>query len=285
MRLLVTGGCGFLGSTFIRYVLQHYGPEWVSNVDNLSTGRLANVTGLAEEMGDRYEFLHADVAEGEKIEALLFKHQFFAVVHFAGEACGAEKTTALLDRARHHGVRRVVVVSTDPPGSALGAAESAALAAHRNYGQEVVISRTPAAFGPFQPATGLVAGTIIDALRGQPISVPGDGTTTREWLQVEDHCSAIFAALLDGRPGSIHHFTTGRKVRDLDVVDLILDHLGKSRDLVRLGPPVAVEAVAVEAPDAEPLAWKPLHRMEQSLRETVDWYVRNREWWEVEPAV
>src|SRR5690242_662768 len=114
MRLLVTGGCGFVGSNFVRYVLQHYGPEMVTNVDSLATGGLASVEGVAREFGDRYEFLRADVSDADRIDAVLTTHQYFAVVNFTGGAAhGASGMATLLERARKHGVRRFVQVSND----------------------------------------------------------------------------------------------------------------------------------------------------------------------------
>src|SRR5688500_2233026 len=123
MRLLVTGGCGFVGSNFVRYVLQHYGPEMITNVDVLATGRLANLEGVAEIYGERYEFLHADLADADRMEAVLARHQFFAVVHTAAERCGPVATASLLDRARHHGVRRFLLVSNDREESGLAQTE------------------------------------------------------------------------------------------------------------------------------------------------------------------
>src|SRR5437868_7120007 len=123
MRLLVIGGCGFVGSNFIRYVLQHYGPEMVTNVDLLTTGRLANLEGVAASFGDRYEFLQADVADADRLEAVLEKHQFYAVVHFAAEGCGVAGTRSLLERAKWHGIRRFLLVSRERDHGALEAAE------------------------------------------------------------------------------------------------------------------------------------------------------------------
>src|SRR6185295_12316202 len=135
MRLLVTGGCGFIGSNFIRYVLQHFGPEMITNVDALTyAGNLANLTGVAEEFGERYEFYHADIADAERMHALLAKHQFFAVVNFAAEShvdrsidtpgdfihTNVVGTATLLDAARKHGVRRFLQVSTDEVYGSLG---------------------------------------------------------------------------------------------------------------------------------------------------------------------
>jgi dTDP-glucose 4,6-dehydratase len=285
MRLLVTGGCGFVGSNFLRYVLQHYGPEMVTNVDALTTGRLVNVAGIAETHGDRYEFLHADLADAERIEAVLAKHQFYAVVHCAAEGCGMVTTASLLDRARHHGIRRFLVVSRDRENSALTETEERALGAYREHGQEVVITRASNNYGPFQQPAELVPATILHALRDEPVPIPGDGSRVRDWLHVEDHCAALFAALLDGQPGAIYHLKSGHELRDIDLAHRILQHLGKSRDLVQFEPEQLDQAGVADVPHTpEPLAWKPRHHFEPALGETIDWYVHNREWWEALPA-
>ncbi len=283
MRLLITGGCGFVGSNFVRYVLQHYGPEMVTNVDALTTGRLANLAGVTEDYGDRYEFLHADIADADKVEAVLAKHQYFAVVHIAAEACGAGVTESLLHRARRHGVRRFLFVSNDRVNDALAEEEAKVLAAYRDRHQEVVITRAAANYGPFQPPTEFIPSVVVHALRDQTARVPGNGVGARDWLHVEDHCAALFAALLDGRPGAVYRLASDHGVRDIDVAHRILEHLGRSRESVEFSGEESESKPRAngEGDDTpEPLAWKPRHSFDQSLRETIDWYVRNREWWE-----
>ncbi len=317
MRLLVTGGCGFVGSNFVRYVLQHYGPEMITNVDALkSTGNLANLAGIAETYGERYEFLHADINDASKIDALLTAHQFFGVVNFAADSpadsstedsgdflpTNVTGTATLLDLARRHGVRRFVQVSTDKVYGGLGAegqftetsplhpnspfaaskasADLLALSAHRTYGQEVVIVRGSNNYGPWQHPGKLIPRTIINALRNQPVPVHGDGSNVRDWMHVEDHCAAIFAALLNGQPGEIYNVGADNERRTIDLLHLILEHLGKSRDLIQFTPARSGHdrRYAIDARKArEQLEWKPRHHYEPALRETIDWYVRHRE--------
>ncbi len=297
MRLLVTGGAGFVGSNFIRYVLEHYGPEMITSVDALTTGRLASLEGIAATYGERYEFLHADVADPDRIEAVLAKHQYFAVVHLAGRASGVAGTTAILARARRHGVRRFLLVSGEHDQEALAPAEAAVLGAHGEHAQEVVITRATECYGPFQPPTALIPGVIARALRDQAVPLAGDGSQLRDWLHVGDHCAGIFTALLDGAPGKIYRLASGHAQRDIDLAQRILEHLGKSRDLLEFAPDAegmrSVAAPTSEGegvrspapiPAPEPLAWKPRHHLEPGLRETIDWYVRNRDWWEPLPV-
>src|SRR4029079_5750367 len=178
MRMLVTGGCGFIGSNFIRYILQHYKPASVSNVDVLTyAGNLANLDGVAEEHGERYEFFKADIANADQMDTLMTEHSFFAVVNFAAEShvdrsinspqnfihTNVVGTNVLLDSARRHGVQRFVQISTDEVYGSLGAtgrfteesplepsspyssskagADLMALAYHKTFGQEVIVTR------------------------------------------------------------------------------------------------------------------------------------------------
>ena len=135
MRILVTGGCGFIGSNFIRYILKHYKPAYVSNVDVLTyAGNLANLEGVAEDHGDRYEFFKADIANADQIDALMTDHAFYAVINFAAEShvdrsindpanfihTNMIGTSVLLDCARRHGVQRFVQISTDEVYGSLG---------------------------------------------------------------------------------------------------------------------------------------------------------------------
>jgi dTDP-glucose 4,6-dehydratase len=286
MRLLVTGGCGFVGSHFLRYVLQHYGPEMVTNVDSLVSGSLASVEGVAQTFGERYEYLRADVGDVDKIDAVLAAHHHFAVVNFTGESeSGAAGLPTLLERARKHGVRRFLQVSTDRVAFSKhqAAVDELALATYRQFGEEVIVTRSARNYGPFQSPHQFIPQLVVHALREEPVAVPADGSHSRGWIHVEDHCSAIFSALLSGTPGAIYHLATDQKVQDLEVAHWVLDHLGKPRELVRFTaegnePEPGMDAAAVLA--QEKLDWKPRKHFTDSLRDTVDWYVHHREWWE-----
>lgn len=319
MRLLVTGGCGFIGSNFIRYVLGHYGPEFVTNVDALTyAGNIANMEGVAEKYGARYEFAKADIADAGQIEALMKRHQYYAVVNFAAEShvdrsidspqnfihTNVVGTGVLLDCARRHGVRRFLQVSTDEVYGSLGAegrfteesplepsspysaskasADLLALAYHRTYGQEVVITRCSNNYGPYQFPEKLIPLMILNALKDKPLPVYGDGLNVRDWIHVEDHCAAVFAALLDGRPGEVYNVGSDGEMKNIDVVHMILERLGKPKELItyvtdRLGHDrrYAIDSSKIR----RELSWTPLHRPENGIRETVDWYVANRGWW------
>ena len=320
MRLLITGGCGFIGSNFIRYILEHYGPAYVTNVDALTyAGSITNVAGLADHYGERYEFFHADIANAQQIEALMQKHQFYAVINFAAEShvdrsidspqnfihTNVTGTSIMLDCARRHGVKRFVQISTDEVYGSLGpegkftettpldpsspysaskaGADLLALAYHKTYGMEVLVTRCSNNYGPYQFPEKLIPLMILKALNDEPLPVYGDGKNVRDWIHVEDHCRAIFSVLLEGTPGEVYNIGGDGELKNIDVVKMILGHLGKPENLInfvtdRLGHDrrYAIDSSKVQ----NTLNWQPLHRPEQGIRETIDWYVANRAWWE-----
>ncbi len=320
MRLLVTGGCGFIGSNFIRHVLAHYSQAMITNVDALTyAGNLANLEGIAEKYGDQYEFYHADIADAAKMNALMEKHQFFAVVNFAAEShvdrsisgpqafihANVLGTAVMLDCARRHGVRRFLQVSTDEVYGSLGpegrftemspivpsspysaskaSADLLALAHHHTYGQEVVITRCSNNYGPYQYPEKLIPLMILNALSDKPLPVYGDGLNVRDWIHVEDHCAAVFAAMLHGKPGEVYNVGSDGEMRNIDVVKMILEHLGKPESLIKYVPDRLGHdrRYAIDSSKAHTaLKWKPLHQHKEGIRATIDWYVKNRAWWE-----
>jgi dTDP-glucose 4,6-dehydratase len=320
VRILVTGGCGFIGSNFIRYILQHYKPAYVTNVDVLTyAGNPANLDGVVEEHGERYEFFKADIANADQMDALMTEHQFFAVVNFAAEShvdrsinsplnfihTNVVGTSVLLDGARRHDVQRFIQISTDEVYGSLGktgkfteqssldpsspysaskaGADLLALACHRTYGQEVIVTRCSNNYGPYQFPEKLIPLMIIKALRDEPLPVYGDGLNVRDWIHVQDHCAAVVAALFEGKPGSVYNFGGGNEMVNLDVVKLILKKLGKPENLIsfvtdRLGHD---RRYAIDSSFAQrELGWKPLRSFEEGLDETIQWYNDSPAWWQ-----
>ncbi len=320
MRLLVTGGCGFIGSNFIRHVLNHYGTTFITNLDVLTyAGNLENLAGVAEKYGERYEFYRADIANRAQVEALMEKHGFYAVINFAAEShvdrsidspenfihTNVGGASVLLDCARKHGVKRFVQVSTDEVYGSLGptgrftenspiqpsspysaskaGADLLALASHHTYGQEVVVTRCSNNYGPYQYPEKLIPLMIVNALRDKPLPVYGDGLNVRDWIHVEDHCAAVIAVLLEGKPGEVYNIGGDGELKNIEVVKMILDRLGKSPDLINYVPDrlghdrrYAIDSTKIQSD----LKWKPLHRPEDGIAQTIDWYVHNRAWWE-----
>ncbi len=320
MRILVTGGCGFIGSNFIRHILQHYKPASVTNVDALTyAGNLANLDGVVEEHGERYEFFKADIANADQMDALMTEHQFYAVINFAAEShvdrsinsplnfihTNVVGTSVLLDCARRHGVQRFIQISTDevygslgktgkfteksplnpssPYSSSKAGADLLALACHKTYGQEVIVTRCSNNYGPYQFPEKLIPLMIIKALRDDPLPVYGDGLNVRDWIHVQDHCAAIVAALFEGKPGAIYNFGGDGEMVNLDLVKMILQKLGKPETLIsfvtdRLGHD---RRYAINSSLAKrELKWKPRKSFKGGLDATVQWYIDNPSWWE-----
>jgi dTDP-glucose 4,6-dehydratase len=320
MRILVTGGCGFIGSNFIRYILQHYKPASVTNVDALTyAGNLANLDGVVEEHGERYEFFKADIANADQMDALMTEHQFYAVTNFAAEShvdrsinspqnfihTNVVGTSVLLDCARRHGVQRFIQISTDevygslgktgkfteksplnpssPYSSSKAGADLLALACHKTYGQEVIVTRCSNNYGPYQFPEKLIPLMIIKALRDDPLPVYGDGLNVRDWIHVSDHCAGIVAALFEGKPGAIYNFGGDGEMVNLDLVKTILQKLGKPETLIsfvtdRLGHD---RRYAIDSSFAQrELKWKPRKNFKEGLDATIQWYIDNPSWWD-----
>ena len=320
MRILVTGGCGFIGSNFIRYILKHYKPASVSNVDVLTyAGNLANLDGVAEEHGDRYEFFKADIANADQMDALMTEHAFYAVINFAAEShvdrsinsplnfihTNVVGTSVLLDCARRHGVQRFIQISTDEVYGSLGetgkfteqspldpsspysaskaGADLLALASYKTYGQEVIVTRCSNNYGPYQFPEKLIPLMIIKALRDEALPVYGDGKNVRDWIHVDDHCAGIVAALFEGKPGTIYNFGGSQEMVNLEVVKLILKKLDKPETLISFVTDRLGHdrRYAIDSSFSQrELSWKPRHNFERGLAETIQWYIDNQSWWQ-----
>ena len=319
MRLLVTGGCGFIGSNFIRYVLQHYQPEMITNVDALTyAGSLESTSDFLPEFGDRYEFIRSDIADFAAVDEALSNHSYFAVVNFAAES-HVDRSIAspenffrtniigasnLLESARRHGVKRFVQVSTDEvygslgeigrfselspinPSSPYSASKASAdllvLAAHKTFGQDVVVTRCSNNYGPYQFPEKLVPVAILRALADEPVPVYGDGLNVRDWIHVEDHCAAVFDVLMQGRAGEIYNIGAENERTNLELVRAILSHLEKSEELIKFVPdrPGHDRRYAIDSSKIRnEIGWKPLHSLERGLSETIEWYRENALWW------
>src|SRR5882724_1042383 len=320
MRILVTGGCGFIGSNFIRYILQHYKPAFVTNVDVLTyAGNPANLDGVVEEHGYRYEFFKADIANADQMDALMTEHRFYAVINFAAEShvdrsindplnfihTNVIGTSVLLDCTRRHGVQRFIQISTDEVYGSLGpagkfteqspldpsspysaskaGADLLALASFKTFGMDVLVTRCSNNYGPYQFPEKLIPLMIANALEGRKLPVYGDGLHVRDWIHVEDHCRALLAALELGRGGEVYNVGCDNEWPNIQIVGRLLDILGKARDLIEhvRDRPGHDRRYAIDSAKANrELSWAPRVAFADGLLSTVDWYVKNRGWWE-----
>jgi dTDP-glucose 4,6-dehydratase len=319
MRLLVTGGCGFIGSNFIRYVLEHYHPESITNVDLLTyAGSLVTTADFPLRFGERYEFIRADIADRRAMQQIISRHSYYAVVNFAAEShvdrsivspadfihSNVVGTTVLLETARDNGVKRLVQVSTDEvygsnesaapstetaalrPSSPYSASKAAAdllvLAYHKTYDQDVVITRGSNNYGPYQFPEKLIPLLIMRALLDEPLPIYGDGLHVRDWIHVEDYCAAVFDVRMEGRAGEIYNVAGGTEQQNLTVARKILQHLGKSEDQIQFvrDRPAHDRRYSLDCGKIRrEIGWKPLRDFEVGLRSTIDWYRNNEPWW------
>jgi len=260
MRLLVTGGCGFIGSNFIHYALREHDDWEVVNLDRLTyAGNPANLSDI--EGDERYSFVRGDIADRDLVDGL-FRDGLDAVVNFAAEThvdrsildpspfidTNVRGTQVLLEAARNHDVGRFVHISTDEvygsvtegrftedsplrPNSPYAASKAAAdllcRAYHISYGVPVMVTRSSNNYGPYQFPEKLIPLMIRNALAGMDLPVYGEGAQVRDWLYVEDNCRAIGMVLMKGRPGEIYNIGGGSERRNIEVVEMICRALGE----------------------------------------------------------
>ena len=314
--LFVTGGAGFIGSTFVRLVLAENSDIKIVNYDSLTyAGNLENLSGIDE---NRHTFVKGDICDRELVHAAL-PDECDAIFNFAAESHvdrsihSADEflrtniigTQVLLDAARVKKVRRFVQVSTDevmgslpddsdeffteasplqpnsPYAASKAAAEFVARAARETFGVDTIITRCGNNYGPRQFPEKLIPLMIANAMNDDPLPVYGDGKNVRDWIFVGDHCRAIWLAYEKGESGGIYNIGSRNEKQNIDVVEAILDALGKPRDLItfvtdRLGHDrrYAIDPTKVE----NDLGWKPRMTWEEGLRRTIEWYRENEEW-------
>jgi dTDP-glucose 4,6-dehydratase len=316
VHLLVTGGCGFIGSNFVRHVLNSRPGFRVTNVDKLTyAGNPANLAGLEKDA--RYRFLKADICDRDALRAA-FGDKPDAVVHFAAESHvdrsieGPEVfvrtnvlgTQVLLECSRALKIGRFLHVSTDEVYGSLGPAglftESTPYAPnspysaskagsdllvrayHHTFGLDAVITNCSNNYGPYQHPEKFIPLLITNLLDGLPIPVYGDGRNVRDWLHVEDHCRGILLALEKGRAGETYNIGGRNEWKNIDIARRLLALLGRDESHLRfvadrLGHDLRY---AIDASKIRrELGWEPAHDFESGLPATVDWYRSREDWW------
>lgn len=271
MRLLVTGGCGFIGTSFVRLVLAERPEAVIVNLDKLTyAGNPANLADISTEHGGtRYHFVHGDIADIALIRTLLADHRIDAVVNFAAEThvdrsisdpapfitTNVMGTQMLLQAAREAGIARFVHISTDEvygtlgpdgrfsettplaPNSPYSASKAGAdllvRAFHETYGMDTVITRCSNNYGPYQFPEKLIPLMIRLARNNEPLPVYGDGLQVRDWIHVSDHCRGVLLALEKGKPGGVYNFGGAAERTNMDVVRTLLRLVGKPETLIR----------------------------------------------------
>jgi dTDP-glucose 4,6-dehydratase len=313
--VLVTGGCGFIGSNFIHYVLETGAASHVVNFDALTyAGNLDNLADVASD--SRYSFLHADVTDREAVCAAL-RPGIDAIVHFAAEShvdrsihdsgpfvrTNVLGTQVLLDAAREFKVARFLQISTDEvygslgpsgsfteqtplaPNSPYAVSKAAADLLVRSYvhtfGLPAVITRCSNNYGPYQFPEKLIPLFITNLVRNEQVPVYGDGLNVRDWIHVRDHCSAVLKVLWEGKAGEVYNVGGRCEKTNLELTHTLLRILGKPTTLLKYVPDRLGHdrRYAIDCGKIETeLGWRPAVTFDEGLRKTVEWYLANAAW-------
>jgi len=314
ISMLVTGGCGFIGSNFIHYVLEHEPEVYIVNLDALTyAGNLANLADVAQH--PRYRFVHGDITDRNVVQAAM--QGIHTVVHFAAEShvdrsihdsapfirTNILGTQVLLDAARAAGVQRFIHISTDEvygslgptgyfteetplaPNSPYAASKAASDLLVRSYVHTfhfpALITRCSNNYGPYQFPEKLIPLFISNLLRDEPVPVYGDGQNVRDWIHVRDHCAGILAVWRRGRIGEVYNLGGRSERTNLQLTYALLEALGKPKSLIRHVPdrPGHDRRYAIDCSKSErELGWRPVITFEEGLRQTIDWYRNHTDW-------
>jgi dTDP-glucose 4,6-dehydratase len=312
-NLLVTGGLGFIGSNFIRYMLTKYKNIEITNLDKLSIG--SNPANLKDfEADKRYKFVKGDISNRKLVESLVNNADL--VVNIAAEThvdrsiaepwkfvnSNTIGAVVLFEAAKKHG-KRILHVSTDeiygdiikgsfkeddklkpssPYSASKAAADLFAQAYHRTYGLDIAITRCTNNFGPYQFPEKFIPKTIIRTLLGLSVPIYGTGSNIRDWIYVQDFCEAIDLLLNKGKSGGIYNVSAGNELANIDIVKKILALMGKPENIIafvedRLGHDLRYSLNPSKIRNE--LGWKPKHSFQEALETTVKWYIDNKRWW------
>ena len=314
--VLVTGGCGFIGSNFIDYLMRTTSDVHVVNVDKLTYA--ANLANLLKWGRDpRYHFEWGDICDNRHVRRILMEFPVEGVINFAAEShvdrsiedpgvfirTNVVGTQTLLDAARDMEVGKFLQVSTDEVYGSLGAtgkftettpiapnspysaskaaADHLVHAYHHTFGMHTVITRCSNNYGPHQFPEKMIPLMYLRALEGKPLPVYGDGLQVRDWLHVEDHCRAVWQAYQHGKSGRIYNVGGDSEKTNLDVVNSILDYVGAPKSLIRhvTDRPGHDRRYAIDASRIrDELAWQPTIEFREGLYQTLAWYDANQQW-------
>jgi len=314
MKILVTGGCGFIGSNFIRYMLKKYPAYKIVNLDKLTyCGNPDNLKDI--EKDKRYTFVKGDICD-EKIVDLIIKDTD-AVINFAAEShvdrsisdasdfirTNIHGVYVLLEAAKKHKIKRFSHVSTDEtygsiakgsfketsplhPNSPYAASKAAgdhlALAYYATFKLPVIVTRSSNNFGPYQYPEKVIPLFITNLLENKKVPLYGDGLNVRDWLYVLDNCIAIDLALHKGRIGEIYNISGGYEIPNIELTKIILKLLAKKDTMINYVPDRLGHdrRYSLDSTKIRKLGWKPSKNFHSAIKETIDWYKNNRHWWQ-----
>ena len=318
-QILVAGGAGFIGCNFVRLLLEKYPDYTVTVYDKLTyAGRLENLQDVATRYGDRYHFVQGDICDVARVEETIRTHEIDTIVNFAAEThvdrsildpeafirTDVHGTYVLLEAARKLGKLRYHQISTDevyghihgdhrslendnlaprsPYAASKASADHFVNAYYVTYDLPITISRGANNIGPYQYPEKVIPLFVTNALKDMALPVYGDGQQMRDYQHVQDHCEGIDLVLHEGKLGEIYNIGTGKEMSNLQMVEILLDELGKPRSLIqhvedRLGHD---RRYCMNVNKLMALGWEPDYTHEEAIRATVRWYVENRWWWE-----
>lgn len=311
--LLVTGCAGFIGSNFVRYMMEKYPGYRIKNLDALTyAGNRENLIDLED--NPNYEFHHGNILDKALVDNLMSDADI--VINFAAEThvdrsiqeagsfiqTDVVGTFTLLEAARKYKVERFIQISTDEvygsieqgsfteesnllPNSPYSASKSGADLLVRSYfktfGVPAIITRSSNNFGPYQYPEKVIPLFITNAMDDQPLPLYGDGKNVRDWIYVPDNCAAIDCVVQKGKPGEIYNIGAGNEVRNIEITEMILKKLGKPKSLIKPVPdrPGHDRRYSLECSKVHQLGWKPIYDFEDALDRTIEWYKNNVSWW------
>lgn len=321
MKIIVTGGAGFIGGNFVHYMIGKYPGYKIICLDKLTyAGNLETLEPVMD--NPDFTFVKGDIADREFVYNLFENEKPDIVVNFAAEShvdrsienpgiflqTNVIGTGVLLDACRKYGITRYHQVSTDevygdlplsrpdlfftettplhtssPYSASKASADLLVLAYHRTFGLPVTISRCSNNYGPYHFPEKLIPLMIANCLNDKPLPVYGKGENVRDWLYVKDHCAAIDLIIHHGRVGEVYNIGGHNERTNLQVVETIIDALGKSRDLItyvtdRPGHDMryAIDPTKIH----DELGWEPETKFDDGIKKTIQWYLDNKEWWE-----
>lgn len=321
MTIIVTGGAGFIGSNFIFYMLKEHPQDRIVCLDSLTyAGNLSTLAPVMEQ--PNFRFVKLDICDRSGVYKLFEEEKPDVIVNFAAEShvdrsienpevflqTNIIGTSVLMDACRKYGISRYHQVSTDevygdlpldrpdlffhedtpihtssPYSTSKASADLLVMAYHRTYGLPVTISRCSNNYGPYQFPEKLIPLMIANALADKPLPVYGEGLNVRDWLYVEDHCKAIDLILRNGTVGEVYNIGGHNEMKNIDIVKLICEYLGKSESLIehvqdRKGHDMryAIDPTKIH----NELGWLPETKFADGIKKTIDWYLNHREWWE-----
>ncbi|MFA5565853.1 MAG: dTDP-glucose 4,6-dehydratase [Acidimicrobiia bacterium] len=312
MKILVTGGAGFIGANFVHWLIANTNHDVVVYDALTYAGNLANLKAV--EQSPRYQFIKGDICDEEAMAAAVAGCE--AVVHFAAEThvdrsivgphdfarTNCLGTSVVMESARRAGVARVVHIGTDevygsveegaskesdaleprsPYSASKAGSDLIALSYFQTFGLPVVVTRCTNNFGPYQHPEKAIPLFVTNLIRGLPIPLYGDGLNVRDWLHVDDHARAVYLALTDGVAGEIYNVGAGGGIANRVLVDQLLDHFGVGEEMVAYvdDRPGHDRRYCVDTTKIAALGWAPERSFGDALAATIDWYRNNPLWW------